>query len=111
MNVFALPLGAFFLATQPVSIDFESLRFVAYYESRFYVNAEPPFTWAPPEVVLRTAITEERIEEALAGHNLVIEVCLFIRDAPTAAWRVPTTLSERREHCEVHGSFEPEQQP
>jgi|GEM_PF-5745399 len=111
MDIFALPLGVFLLAGQPVAIDFEDLRVVQYYNSRFYAGSEPPFSASPPQVLSKAAITETRIQQTLLGRSLVIEVCVFIRYAPGSVWRAPYTLEERQEHCEVYGSSEPEQQP
>ena len=109
MNLLLFPLGVFFLVQSPIVIEMENLREVRYYASAFYAEANPPFTLSPSQILPVEEITAERIERALVGRNLVIEVCQFERKGES--WYAPSTLNDRRRLCETYGTVELEQRP
>ena len=111
MSPLLLPLAVFLSTDLPAVTPMVDLREVRYYDARFYAGSDPPFTLSAPQVLPRSEITEDRIDATLLGRNLVIEVCVFVRDAPDAPWRTPSNLRERERSCETHGTYEAERRP
>lgn len=111
LSLLLIPLGGLLWMDLPRPIEIHALREVSYYDSRFYPSAEHPFKVSPSEILFEEMITQEGIEAALTGQNLVIEVCRFEQGEVGGPSRAPLGLEDRHQSCEIYGPLVTKRQP